>query len=993
MVAGVSSDLIRRRVGPAKLCSLAAVTRRPAARSSVAFAMTALAVVLVGLAPSMASAQVRDTSLTWLTIHTPHFDITYHEPLGLMARRVAAVAERAHQSLVEVLGNAPSQTVQILLTDNSDAANGSATALPYDTLRLYAEPPEDLSPLSEYDDWLTTLVSHEGTHMVHLDMASGVAALINLLLGRVYMPNHVQPSWILEGVAVWQETELTSGGRLRSSLWDMYLRMDALEDRFWSLDQVSTIADRWPHGNAAYLYGSHFIRYVADRFGREAIAHIAHDYADALLPYGINRVAERATGHTFIDLYDEFLAERREHYEDQAAAIAAIGIREGDRITRHGEITRTPRFSADGSLFYVQGDNRSRYEVRRIERDGSEGEVLARADGDASFSLSPDGSAVIYSRRDVHRDIYYFSDLFRRDLSTGEETQLTHGLRARDPDVSPDGRWVTFTTSSAGTSHVRLARVDDVDGTMEMLVASDDYQQVFTPRFSPDGRTIAYSRWTAGGFRDVVLVDVETRRVQEVTHDRAQDTGPTFSPDGATLYFSSDRTGVANLYAYQLASGTLRQVTNVVGGAYQPSVSRDGTSIAYVGYTSYGFDLFVMDGVTPDGFRAAPRYVDHHPPSVDTEAITTAEAHPYDPWATVYPRSYMLDVTPDSFGGVSLGASTGGEDVAGFHAWNLRVGVGLLRGQIDVDFGYSWAGSQLGFSLNLSRHVDRVGGLSIGGVPATWVQDAIGGGVAVSYAFPRAFDVGSVHLGYSATYTFSAEPFGIPIDPNVPLYELPERGLYAGLRFGWSYSNVEQYGYDISPSNGRSLGVEVSLAHPYLGSQYEVVTLTWQFTNYLPLFEHHVIAFRYGGGVSGGDLERVGVFGVGGFPLVAPIAGLGSPVILGGVALRGYAPNDRIGTQFHLGQLEYRFPIVRINAGVLTLPLYFNRIHASVFCDYGDAFNTAFDISTFRMGIGGELFLDFTLFYIIPLRLRVGYAHGFMTGGTDQFYAGLGVGF
>jgi hypothetical protein len=42
------------------------------------------------------------------------------------------------------------------------------------------------------------------------------------------------------------------------------------------------------------------------------------------------------------------------------------------------------------------------------------------------------------------------------------------------------------------------------------------------------------------------------------------------------------------------------------------------------------------------------------------------------------------------------------------------------------------------------------------------------------------------------------------------------------------------------------------------------------------------------------------------------------------------------------------------------------------------------------MGVGAELFLDFTLFYIIGLTLRVGYAHGFMEGGLDQFYAHLG---
>lgn len=84
---------------------------------------------------------------------------------------------------------------------------------------------------------------------------------------------------------------------------------------------------------------------------------------------------------------------------------------------------------------------------------------------------------------------------------------------------------------------------------------------------------------------------------------------------------------------------------------------------------------------------------------------------------------------------------------------------------------------------------------------------------------------------------------------------------------------------------------------------------------------------------------------------------------------------------------------MRLNRGVSSLPIYFNRIYASVFGDYGDAFTRAFDLSTFRLGIGAEVFLDFTLFYVVGLTLRVGYAHGFMEGGQDQVYAHLGTPF
>ncbi len=956
-----------------------------------------MALALACLAPGSTSAQLRDPTLTWRTVRTDHFVIHYHDPLAHLARRVARVAERAHATLSTILGFEPGDRIEVVITDDADFANGSATAVPYDTIRLFAQAPEDLAPLADYDDWFTVLITHEHTHVLQLDQASGLPSIINAILGKVWMPNHVLPRWFIEGLAVWQESEHTSGGRLRSTVWDMYLRADALEDRFWDLDQVSTIADRWPHGNAAYLYGSYFVRYVAQRFGREALASMIRDYGSSILPYGINRMAERATGESFVDdLWREFLDERRAHYGAQRRAIEAIGVHEGERLTRHGEVARSPRFMSDGRLLYLRADERSRSEVVVADAaTGARREVLARTTAGGEGAVSRDGRTLVYSRADAHRDIYFFTDLFRRDLETGHEERLTHGLRAREPDISSDDRRVVFTTSRAGTTHLRIADLADVEGTLRDLVPPTFSGQFYTPRFSPDTRTVAVSRWLPGGYRDIVLVDVATGAVQEITHDRAQESGPVFSPDGRHLYFTSDRTGVANVYSYHLASGTLRQVTNVVNGAYQPAISPDGARMIYVGYTSYGFDLFSM-AITPDGFRAAPRYVDRRPEPVptDDDDVFALHSDDYDPLPTLYPRSWMLDATPDAFG-IALGASVSGEDVLAFHSWSARVGVGLVRGNVGVDASYTYAGWPLRVAARFFRRESRGGGLAINGEPVPWIQDAIGGDVSLGYTFPHTFRFSSVGLAYSVSHTRTLEPVPIDILPDRDLPRFPETGLFSGLRLSWSYSDVERYGYDISPSNGRTIAISISAADPLLGATYRLLTFTWGISQYIPMpwGEHHVLALRYAGGISGGDAGRRGVFGVGGYPQVALIDGPGLPNVLGGQALRGYAPSDRVGTQFHLAQAEFRFPIVRLNRGVSTLPIYVNRLWATVLCDWGDAFFGEPNLELFRWGIGAELHLDFTLFYVLSWSLRVGYARGLSDGGVDQFYAHLGVPF
>jgi Tol biopolymer transport system component len=64
-------------------------------------------------------------------------------------------------------------------------------------------------------------------------------------------------------------------------------------------------------------------------------------------------------------------------------------------------------------------------------------------------------------------------------------------------------------------------------------------------------------------------------------HDRAIDGGAAWSPDGKVIYFASDRTGIFNLYAYELATKKISQVTNVLGGAFTPAPSPDGKALVF----------------------------------------------------------------------------------------------------------------------------------------------------------------------------------------------------------------------------------------------------------------------------------------------------------------------------------------------------------------------------------------------------------------------------
>ncbi|MGB0679074.1 MAG: hypothetical protein ACPGUV_05390 [Polyangiales bacterium] len=953
-------------------------------------------------AGSRASAQGRDPRLLWHSVQSRHFIVHYHQPLGVMARQVLAIAERAHAWLVPVMGHQPKTRTQIVLSDVSDSANGSAAALPYNAIRLFATAPEDLSPLNDVDDWMHVLVSHEHTHILHLDDWGGVASVINAIFGRLYAPNQVLPRWYIEGYATFEESRLSSAGRLRSSFFEMYLRMDALEERLWRLDQLSHLADRWPHGNAWYLYGSRFVDFLYQRYGHQALSQIAHDYGRALLPYGLSRVLTRVTGRGLEPLYDAFLNDYRKRQNALKARLVTRGLRVGRRLTWHGEQSYAPRFVDNAHVIYTRADGRDPPHLRALNVHSGRTRHLGRIRGRGEVSCPNAVGTLLYSGIDTFRDLHSFYDLFVLEWSSGRRRRLTRGLRARAPDLSPDGRHVVFTVNHVGTTHLAMAETRDVASTVRILWRSARGEQVYTPRFSPDGRKVVFSRWQQGGYRDLWLLERQSGQLRRLTHDRAVDSGPSFSPDGQWLLYSSDQSGIANLYALHLDTGHRLQLTRVLGGAFQPSVSPDGRQLVYLGYTSRGFDLFLLpfDAHAPARSAAdvaldpVAAHIVERPTAPPPLPPMHAVAERYRPGPTLLPRSYSLGLEPNTFG-QELTISASGQDVVGMHRYQSRVGVGLERGETNVDFLWSVQHLLMPTSLRLLHRIDQRGGLQVAGAARNWIGRLWGAELSTGYTFARGLHSNSLSTTYALTHTSRAAPLGGVLDPNTPPPVLPVMGRDGRVDLRWSFRDTQRQVYDISISSGRNLQAAVSWFEPRLGSRQRRARWNWSAAQYVrvPWTKLHVLALRYGGGISLSAGTDAGAFALGGFPQSDLLDDLIENRALGGVALRGYPPLSQAGSQFHLLQSEYRLPLWRPTRGYAILPLFFNRLHLNLFTDIGEAFTDTFTFDALRVGSGAELLSDWTLGYNLLYTLRLGFAYGWQTGGGLQMYVNFGVPF
>ncbi|MGH8500373.1 MAG: TolB family protein, partial [Methylococcales bacterium] len=132
-----------------------------------------------------------------------------------------------------------------------------------------------------------------------------------------------------------------------------------------------------------------------------------------------------------------------------------------------------------------------------------------------------------------------------------------------------------------------------IDGTdIRQLTSFGEGEQIYNPRWSPDGSRIVFDYSIKEG-RDIASV-AAAGGPMEIIIDGAEDSrNAVFSSDGSKLFYASDRTGIFNIYERDIASGQDRQITNVLGGAFMPSTSSDGT-FCFASYTSSGYKIAML---------------------------------------------------------------------------------------------------------------------------------------------------------------------------------------------------------------------------------------------------------------------------------------------------------------------------------------------------------------------------------------------------------------
>lgn len=933
-------------------------------------------------------------SYRFKAFETEHFRIIFHQGLEETALEFADNAESIHEILSERLNWEPHGKTRLIFSNNLDITNGYTMVTPWKRVELFMTPPPGDSSIGYYDDWLNLVFAHEYTHVLHLDASGDLYLALRKIFGRfpLFFNAFYQPYWLIEGLAVFEESRMTGYGRLDSSYQEMIIREAGVSGRFPNRAQANGYQSSWPAGSTPYHFGSEFLQYLETIYGREKIERLCRRYAEQSIPFRVGNNAEHVLGKGYRELWEKWrqqlLKDGERRVDDKTDA--------GKKLTDRGWLIQQPVFHPAGkSVFFIESNADSSPSIRSINLETGEQRILyKKMYGGSRLSFGPDPEKAFFSRLAMHKSREIFSDLYLLDLSSGKTERLTRGARLSEPDCAPDGKRL-ICIKNRGTESEIVSYSLESDTT---TVVRSDGHTWFSPGISPDGKKIAAVRRQKGKLPELMIMNDQGDILKRAAGGDGVIFSPVWSSDGERLYFSYDRTGVFNIYEYNAKTESLRKITDASSGAFHPAISPGGERLAYANYNADGFDL-VLTSMPNDNRSKTNRPGTEKAASIETrtdegvslnepekanpaalnsdltsyrksegnetqKGATSTEIHRYHPYRSLLPH-YWFPVAGGDADSFYAGFLTSGMDVLFRHSWELQ-----MLYNFDTDEDAVW-GSYLYQRFKPNMHIKFEKGTY--GYDEPWDYNDQEWGVdqeewawSLNLLWPVQRFNSRLTLG--AGYFFRHFETTTEIPEQFPIKFIKE-GDAEGLSASLSYEYSHYYAGGVSPEKG--ILFSTAYRDGGLSDETDFKIVKASAATYLPFFfKHHVPSLRVSYGASKGDELLIRRLTLGGMNQgITPETNESFPV-------RGYPQETASGDRAFNASAEYRFPLAYPENGPGNGIAFFDKFALTLFVDAGAAWENEqnFKDTEIKTSAGAEFHTQAAFFYLAKLDIRFGLA-------------------
>jgi eukaryotic-like serine/threonine-protein kinase len=277
------------------------------------------------------------------------------------------------------------------------------------------------------------------------------------------------------------------------------------------------------------------------------------------------------TGHLVLGRGSTLLAAA---FDPTALELRGVPLPVAEHVTR--DTVRGGRFglSGDGTLVYSR-ETADERPLLLVDRQGRSEHVPVPAHTFLDPRVSPDGGRLAVQAADGDNDVWIC------DLARGSLRRLSFDPGEDETPVwSPDGEWIAWATQRSGRPREVVRRHADGSGEEQLVWSTDRHAHLHD--WSPDGKQLLATQEGATGSRDVWLVPVAGGEARPLLAGPFEECNPRFSPNGRWLAYSSDESGRFEVYVARLP-GLDKKAQVSVGGGDRPVWSAHGREVVYRG--------------------------------------------------------------------------------------------------------------------------------------------------------------------------------------------------------------------------------------------------------------------------------------------------------------------------------------------------------------------------------------------------------------------------
>jgi hypothetical protein len=578
-----------------------------------------LCVLILSLTSHNVFSQLFDASqnppsVKFNQINTPQFQIIYPAPLEHEAQRMANVLNAIIADVSKSLGHLP-KPISIILQTQGVVSNGFVQMAPRRS-EFYTIPAQEF----DAQDWLNSLAVHELRHVVQFDkLAPNLnAPLFEELKLALFGIN--LPPWFFEGDAVGIETALTKAGRGRQPSFEMVLRTNELSGNHFSYSK-NYFGSLKSYTPGYYPLGYFMTTKIRRDFGPTILDHILERIRRLpIRPYNFSSSLKKYSGLGTHQLYLKTMQEMDSLWSVQKQKINTVAypsLHEDD-----SKIPTTyllPYSTEDGGIICFKGSKAETPAI--IYLKNKKEEKLIKIGYQTEPNLNYAAQKIVWDeyRSDPRFDQRSFNVICLYNLKTKSYSQLTHKSRLFSPALSADGKRIIAVKVS--TENIfNLVEIDAESGVEIKSYPNPLNYTLQTPRFNKKGDQIIITAVNNLGKTLLLYHCVDNRIEQLLPQERQLIARPSFYKN--QIIYKAHYNGIDNIYALDLDSKKISELSESQFGASNPSVDEEKELLLFNDYQQKGQNIASLNLKTAGVFKPSSNintFVNYFEPLITQE--------------------------------------------------------------------------------------------------------------------------------------------------------------------------------------------------------------------------------------------------------------------------------------------------------------------------------------------------------------------------------------